>query len=196
MDKHNLPEGILWRRVYEISGGAWQPQGASWSNDAFAYYLSIACNHCEKPICVEVCPTRAIIKRPDGIVLIDAQRCIGCQYCSWACPYGALQYDPERGCMTKCTFCADLLEIGEPPACITACPLRALDFGERAELEARYGKTGNVFPLPHQALTEPALLIRPHQAAKQAIEGKARIANAEEINHAHLQSAPSGSQSA
>lgn len=191
MDKHNLPAGVLWRRVYEISGGAWQPQGASWVNDAFAYYLSISCNHCEKPICVEVCPTQALIKRQDGIVLIDERRCIGCQYCSWACPYGALQYDEGRGCMTKCTFCADLLDFGEPPACVAACPMRALNFGEREELEARYGKSPDLFPLPKPELTEPALSITPHQSAikikANGATGKARIANGEEITALHRQ---------
>lgn len=189
MDKHNLPAGVLWRRVYEISGGQWQRQGAGWVNDAFAYYLSISCNHCEKPICVEVCPTQALIKRLDGIVLIDEQRCIGCQYCSWACPYGALQYDEGQGYMTKCTFCADLLEIGEPPACVAACPVRALDFGEREELEARYDKAIDIFPLPNQALTEPALSITPHQAAiklkEKDLEGNTRITNGEEISNLH-----------
>lgn len=198
MDKHNLPAGVLWRRVYEISGGEWQPQGASWVNGAFAYYLSISCNHCEKPICVEVCPTQALIQRQDGIVLIDERRCIGCQYCSWACPYGALQFDEGRGCMTKCTFCADLLDVGEPPACVAACPMRVLDFGEREELEARHGKGIDVFPLPDQALTEPSLSITPHQAAiklkEKGMEIKAHIANGEEIANLQNPSLFPGSQ--
>jgi anaerobic dimethyl sulfoxide reductase subunit B (iron-sulfur subunit) len=186
-DKHNLEVGRLWRRVYEVAGGEWQRAGEAWLPQVFAYNLSIACNHCEKPICAEVCPTRAITKRADGIVLIDEMRCIGCKYCSWACPYGAPQYHATKGQMTKCTFCADYLDAGLPPACVAACPMRALDYGERAELEEhaeRYapGVTCQVvFPLPEAELTEPALLITPHKDALRAKDETACIANREEV---------------
>jgi anaerobic dimethyl sulfoxide reductase subunit B (iron-sulfur subunit) len=137
-DRHGLRVGLLWRRVYEVTGGTWTRRGEAWISSVFAYHVSLACNHCEQPICAEVCPTGATAKRADGIVLIDPDKCIGCRYCSWACPYGAPQYDAEAGRMTKCTFCAEDLGAGLPPSCVAACPLRALDFGERTELEARY----------------------------------------------------------
>jgi len=114
-DKHHLPVGLLWRRVYEVTGGGWTRSGAAWMSNVFAYNLSISCNHCERPICVEVCPTRAMHKRADGLVVVDQDRCMGCQYCSWACPYDAPQYDSASGHMTKCDFCADNLEAGLPP---------------------------------------------------------------------------------
>jgi anaerobic dimethyl sulfoxide reductase subunit B (iron-sulfur subunit) len=180
-DKHNLPLGVLWRRVYEVAGGGWTRSGAAWVSSVFAYNLSLACNHCQQPICAEVCPTRAITQRADGIVLIDPDRCIGCKYCSWACPYGAPQYDAEAGCMTKCTFCADNLDAGLPPACVAACPLRALDFGDRAELEARYGTVGVMYPLPEVRLTQPALVLTPHQDAARAAHEAAQIGNWEEV---------------
>ncbi|MBN2550632.1 MAG: dimethylsulfoxide reductase subunit B [Anaerolineales bacterium] len=179
-DKHDLPVGVLWRRVYEVSGGEWQQQEEAWITSAFAYNLSIACNHCARPICVEVCPAAAISKRPDGIVLIDERRCIGCKYCSWACPYGAPQYDPGLGILTKCDFCVDNIDAGLPPACVAACPMRVLDFGDLEELEERYGPGGNIFPLPAAELTEPALIVRPHQAALKAAS-QAEIANREEV---------------
>lgn len=162
-DRHGLRVGLLWRRVYEVVGGGWRRSGAAWVTDVHAYYLSLACNHCARPICVEVCPAGAIHRRDDGIVLLDPRQCIGCRYCEWACPYGAPQYDEEAGTMTKCTFCADLIDRGQPPACVAACPMRALDFGPRAELEARYGPLEAVDPLPADELTSPALVLTPPQ---------------------------------
>ena len=181
-DKHNLPVGLLWRRVYEVTGGGWTRRGEAWLSTVFAYNISLACNHCERPICVEVCPAAAITQRADGIVLIDEPKCLGCQVCSWACPYGAPQYDEKKGRMTKCTFCVDNLDAGLPPACVAACPLRALDFGDRAELEARYGTTCAVYPLPEADLTEPSLVLTSHQDATRAKNETAVMANREEVN--------------
>jgi anaerobic dimethyl sulfoxide reductase subunit B (iron-sulfur subunit) len=180
-DKHNLEVGRLWRRVYEVSGGGWQRQGQAWTTSAFAYNLSLACNHCAKPICLEVCPAAAIYKRSDGIVLIEEGKCIGCHYCSWACPYGAMQYDLMKGKMTKCTFCVDEIDAGRSPACVVACPLRALEFGDLADLEAKYGSLKGVYPMPLPELTEPALVITPHSSAAVAQARQGRIANREEV---------------
>ncbi|MFP4624857.1 MAG: DMSO/selenate family reductase complex B subunit, partial [Gemmatimonadota bacterium] len=164
-DKHDLPPGVLWRRVYEVVGGDWRRRGDAWSNDVFAYNVSVACNHCERPICAEVCPATAITRRADGIVLIDHDRCMGCRYCEWACPYGALQYHAAAGHMTKCTLCVDELERGRPPACVAACPLRVLELGDRDELMVGNGAGVPVHPLPDPALTGPALAVTPHPAA-------------------------------
>jgi anaerobic dimethyl sulfoxide reductase subunit B (iron-sulfur subunit) len=127
-DKNDLPLGVNWRRVYEVSGGSWQHIGDAWVTDVFAYNLSIACNHCVHPKCAGVCPTDAYVQRDDGIVYIDESKCIGCGYCSWACPYAVPQYNPELGHMTKCNFCMDNINAGLPPACVAACPLRVLDY--------------------------------------------------------------------
>jgi anaerobic dimethyl sulfoxide reductase subunit B len=175
--------------VYEVSGGGWRQEGAAWVSDAYAYNLSISCNHCEQPVCVEACPTTALYKRPDGLVLIDPQRCIGCKYCTWACPYGAPQYDPDYRVMTKCTGCDDYLEAGLPPACVAACPLRVLDFGDTQAMQARYsvndtGLVQSVAPLPEKGLTLPGLLIRPHRDVQRAAQGQPRLANLEEVHTA------------
>ena len=67
-----------------------------------------SCLHCEEPACVTVCPTGASYKREeDGIVLVNPDTCIGCKLCSWACPYGAREYDQTDGVMKKCTLCID-----------------------------------------------------------------------------------------
>ncbi len=184
-DKNNLEVGILWRRVYEVTGGGWKRRGAAWESSVFAYNVSLACNHCERPICKEVCPAGAYRARDDGVVVIDQDKCMGCKYCSWACPYGAPQYDAQAGCMSKCNFCFDLLDQNRPPACVAACPLRALDFGDRDALEARYGKDQLVFPLPEKDLTAPSWLLTPHRQAvwsdSDVEEAGVEIENLEEV---------------
>jgi len=96
-----------------------------------------SCLHCEDPPCVPVCPTGASYKRAeDGIVLVDYDKCIGCKYCSWACPYGARELDEGSKVMTKCTLCVDrvhsttLPEAERKPACVLACPTSARLFGD------------------------------------------------------------------
>jgi Fe-S-cluster-containing dehydrogenase component len=80
---------------------------ASYPNTQTVHFPK-SCLHCEDPPCVPVCPTGASYKRAeDGIVLVDYDKCIGCKYCSWACPYGAREFDEERKVMSKCTLCVD-----------------------------------------------------------------------------------------
>ncbi|MFH0991165.1 MAG: DMSO/selenate family reductase complex B subunit [bacterium] len=180
-DKNHLPMGVLWRRVYEVSGGGWEQSGAAWTHDVFAYTISLSCNHCEHPICVGICPTTALTKRDDGIVFIDAEKCMGCRYCSWACPYGALQFNEGTGQMTKCNFCMDRIDAGLPPSCVAACPMRVLDYGEQKDLEARYGDQSKIYPLPERRFTEPALCITPHRDSHRASVETASLANEEEV---------------
>jgi len=187
-DKNGLPAGVLWRKVIEISGGEWQATRNAWESTVFAYYLSLACNHCTHPKCAGVCPVDAFSVRPDGIVLLDGARCMGCGYCAWACPYAAPQYDEGRGVMTKCDFCFDKLEAGLPPTCVAACPLRVLDYAtlEQAEaLEAgqnlwQLAGSQHPFPLPNYSRTEPHLAIKSHRAMDSPLDKV--VANLEEIH--------------
>lgn len=96
-----------------------------------------SCLHCEEPPCVPVCPTGASYKRSDnGVVLVDYDKCIGCKYCSWACPYGVRELDAKQRIMKKCTLCIDrvtdnsLPEAERKPACVLACPTSARIFGD------------------------------------------------------------------
>jgi len=180
-DKNDLPVGQLWRRVYEVSGGGWKKQGAAWVSSVFAYNLSLSCNHCEDPVCAHNCPTQAIRKRDDGIVVIDQAACIGCKYCAWACPYGAPQFNPATGMMGKCDLCADYVDQGKNPSCVDACPMRVLDFGEYDELVAKYGDSGPVHPLPAPSITQPSIVLRAH---KNAGDANATVANVEELGDA------------
>jgi len=187
-DKNNLPPGVLLRRVMEVSGGTWLKAGTAWNNSVFAYNLSISCNHCVHPKCARICPTNAFRIREDGIVILDESKCMGCGYCAWGCPYGAPQFNPEAGHMTKCDFCFDNLEQGLPPACVAACPLRVLDYGDIARLpepsnsEIRLWEAPSdthPYPLPSFSHTQPRLAIKQHKAINTT--GEKHIANMEEI---------------
>ncbi|MCX6064695.1 MAG: dimethylsulfoxide reductase subunit B [Chloroflexi bacterium] len=177
-DKNHLPPEIIWRKVVQYGGGNWIPQGdIHVPNNLGIVSLSAACMHCDQPTCMQVCPTAAISKRSDGVVLIDQSKCIGCRYCQWACPYDAPRFDEAAGVMTKCTFCEDLLGKGENPACVDACVMRAIKFGEMDELRAKYGNVNAVEPLPEAKYTMPSLVITPHKHSQISGTGTGRILN-------------------
>ena len=126
-------------------------KGGKYPNPRVDIY-PVLCNQCDNPPCVAACPTGATYQRPDGIVLVDWEKCIGCRYCMATCPYSqrsliqleeTAQYNnptavppgntrstPPKGKVDKCTFCAHLVDKGQPPACVTACPADARIFGD------------------------------------------------------------------
>ena len=118
-EQNNNPPGVTWRRVGEIEGGDYP--------NVTRLHLSMACNHCLEPSCLEGCPVDAYTKLENGIVDHDAETCIGCQYCTWSCPYGVPQYHAERRVVTKCHMCVGRLADGELPACVSACPTSAIE---------------------------------------------------------------------
>jgi anaerobic dimethyl sulfoxide reductase subunit B (iron-sulfur subunit) len=131
------------------------------------YCLSITCNHCTTPACMAVCPVGAITKDPDsGIVTLDQSKCIGCKSCVGACPYGEPKYIDSQSVSGKCDSCKSLRDKGELPACVAACTMRALDFGDVDDLKSKYGVGGvnlvDELPiLPDDSLTGPNVLINP-----------------------------------
>ena len=118
-EQNNNPPTVKWRRVGEIEGGSYP--------HTHRLHISMSCNHCLEPSCLEGCPVDAYEKLPNGIVKHHADTCIGCQYCTWNCPYGVPQYHEERHIVTKCHLCVDRLEAGALPACVEACPTRAIE---------------------------------------------------------------------
>jgi DMSO reductase iron-sulfur subunit len=121
-EKNDLPPHLAFRKVGYIEGGSWP--------DVRRINISMACNHCEDPVCLKACPTRAYTKYAEyGAVLQDPDICFGCGFCTWVCPYNAPQLDPVNGQVEKCNMCVDRLEQGLKPACVAACLGNALEFG-------------------------------------------------------------------
>jgi len=97
-------------------------------------HLTLACNHCEQPSCLYGCPTGAYAKDTlTSAVIIDIEKCIGCSYCIWNCPYDAPKLNLNDGVIVKCNFCYSIIQEGGEPACTAACPTGSLRFGEIPE---------------------------------------------------------------
>lgn len=181
-DEKDTNIGIKYRRVYEYGGGNWQQNNGLWQNNTFAYYLSIACNHCAEPTCVQGCPTGAMHKRQeDGLVVVDQDVCVGCRYCEMRCPYGAPQFDPQKRVMSKCDGCYERVSQGLKPVCVDSCPQRALEFDDINVLREKYGNERDIAPLPDSSLTKPSIVINTHANAKKSGDTVGRILNPEEI---------------
>jgi molybdopterin-containing oxidoreductase family iron-sulfur binding subunit len=152
--EHNVPDipgnkniKWFWGASYEESFPT--EHGHYLSEEIEHREFPLLCNQCETPMCVKVCPTQATFQRPDGIVMMDFHRCIGCRYCMAGCPFGARSFnfqDPRpfikhfnphfptrmRGVVEKCNFCAERLAIGKMPMCVEAAG-GALVFGDLAD---------------------------------------------------------------
>lgn len=147
---HYAPEPMQWIQVYEndLPGGGTQ-------------FVPTPCQQCQNPPCCNVCPVGATFSTPEGVVLIDQNRCIGCRFCMAACPYDrrfvnwgtppqppeatAMHYNPEtqspaqRGTVMKCDFCPDMARAGRLPYCAQACPQQAIYYGDLEEDVATNG---------------------------------------------------------
>ena len=151
IEGHFAPEPMQWIEVYEqeLPGGGTQ-------------FIPTPCQHCENAPCVNVCPVAATFTSPDGMVLIDQERCIGCRICMEACPYdrrffnwgeppipqaaAAIKYDvqhqapAQKGTVMKCDFCADKARAGRLPCCAQSCPHKAIYYGDLEEDLATNGR--------------------------------------------------------
>ncbi len=148
-EKNDNPAHISFRSVGFVEGGTYP-----------AYQrlnISMACNHCDDPVCLKGCPTRAYTKFAEyGAVLQDPDICFGCGYCTWVCPYNAPQLDPVKGQVTKCNMCVDRLEVGLKPACVSACLGNALDFGVVENIPENRSQAKTEIPgFPRTDITHP-----------------------------------------
>ncbi|AFQ43450.1 4Fe-4S dicluster domain-containing protein [Desulfosporosinus meridiei] len=143
-NENSTPLNVNWRRVSSLKAGK---------------NISISCNHCESPECFRVCTRRAYVKRRDGIVMIDVNRCDGCMDCVSACPYNAPQFDIEKNKASKCTFCLPRREVGLLPACVNACHTGALS---TINME-QYPKdtVATIEGFPNIRLTKPSIRFYP-----------------------------------
>jgi Fe-S-cluster-containing dehydrogenase component/DMSO reductase anchor subunit len=136
------------RNIYTFNTGA--SSACAFTN------LSIACNHCETPVCLTGCPASALYREPGtGAVIVNDNKCIGCKYCQWNCPYDAPKYDVEKRTIGKCNLCHQRLIEEQLPACVSSCPSGALDYGELSD-----NSIENSFPwFPDKGLN-PAIGLR------------------------------------
>jgi len=127
--------GQFWMRQTEHIGGT-VPK-------VKMHYIPIPCQHCDEAPCIPACPIEnTIYKRDDGLVIIDPEKCTGCQACVDACPYDAIFFNESLNIAQKCTGCAHLLDGGEwkIPRCADACPTEAIKFGEEADFKDAIAK--------------------------------------------------------
>jgi DMSO reductase iron-sulfur subunit len=148
-EKNDLAPHLSFRSVGYVEGGTFP--------DFTRVNISMACNHCDDPVCLKGCPTGAYTKHAEyGAVLQDPDICFGCGYCTWVCPYNAPQLDPVAGNVQKCNMCVDRLEVGLKPACVSACLGNALDFGVIETTPENREQIKTQIPgFPHPEITHP-----------------------------------------
>ena len=149
-EQNNNDADIKWRRVGEMETGVFP--------EVSQLFNSMSCNHCIEPECLIGCPTESYIKLDNGIVFHDDDSCIGCQYCTWNCPYEVPVFNPDRGIVTKCHMCVDKLDVGETPSCVQACPAGAIEIevvNKDEWIKNDMDKVGVAPHLPDVSITKP-----------------------------------------
>jgi molybdopterin-containing oxidoreductase family iron-sulfur binding subunit len=154
--ENNLPDGNWWNRTLTVGGESMDTPSGEFPNVEMGF-VTLACQHCENPACVKVCPVGATYKdETTGIVMQDYDQCLGCRYCMVACPYTGVRVfnweEPkyaagfsvgsadipvhQKNVVEKCMFCSHRLAKGRLPACVEACPARARRFGDLNDPES------------------------------------------------------------
>ncbi|CAA7602594.1 4Fe-4S ferredoxin-type, iron-sulphur binding domain protein [Acididesulfobacillus acetoxydans] len=155
-----LAPGVFLRRVKEVElrrKGQW-----------VKYFLSSACHQCQNPECVRLCPEKALRKRKDGIVILDAGKCSGCGVCLQGCPFEAPVRDPETGRVLKCDFCYERVDEGLVPFCVEACPVNALRLIELSDEREENPEWVRRLPgVENVQLTHPSIRYYPLREGRQ-----------------------------
>ena len=126
---NGVQPGSFWCKTLRIGPNPVEG-GSGQFPDVYHYFLTVQCQHCENPECVHVCPTGASYVAADGTVQIDKQKCIGCQFCVMACPYGVRYLNEDEKVVEKCTLCQQRTNQGELPQCVSQCGGMARFFGD------------------------------------------------------------------
>jgi DMSO reductase iron-sulfur subunit len=160
-EKNDVPPHLAFRSVGFVEGGTYP--------NMQRLNISMACNHCDNPVCLKGCPTRAYTKFAEyGAVLQDPDICFGCGYCTWVCPYNAPQLDPVKGQVSKCNMCVDRLEVSLKPACAAACLGKALDFGVIENIpEGRSQAKSEIPGFPRTDITHPNIRFQQTRATQR-----------------------------
>lgn len=158
-DKNDLPIGTLFRNITSYETGEFPKPGA--------YHVSMSCNHCGNPACVAACASGAMYMHEDGFVMVDAELCDGCGACVTACPYSAPKI--VDGKANKCDTCVAIRANGNDPQCVSACIMRALEFGDIADLMAAHPDAVSITELACMPASEtvPGTLVTPKAFAKE-----------------------------
>lgn len=176
---NNLPKDVQFNRVHTVGGDSIDTAAGEYPKCTMSF-MPVQCQHCKKPACLDVCPTGATVKDEEtGIVSVDSELCIGCESCIKACPYEGVrtliknpeyyldvvvgEYDApphKAGTVEKCTFCKNLIDRDEVPACMQLCPGRARYWGDLDDPESAVSKAiegREVLLLQEDAGTEPSV---------------------------------------
>ncbi len=133
----------------------------------------VVCMHCESPTCAEVCPADAIKRTADGVVQSARKpRCIACNNCVLACPFGVPKMKTEFELMMKCDMCYDRSSAGLKPMCATVCPSQALFFGTQEEIERLRPRSVaiNRFQFGEQGIRTRVRMMVPREARPEYLE--------------------------
>ena len=159
-DWHNIDAGpVNWMQIHIIENGKFP--------NLFVAYMALPCFQCGNPPCVLACPVEAIMKRePDGIVIVDQEKCLGNRECHSlcfnACPWDVPQFShDENAKMQKCNLCLDRLEQGQQAICVEACPMYALDVGPMDQLKAKYGDVVEAEGFSYSERFKPSVTFKP-----------------------------------
>lgn len=164
--ENNVDLDVFWNRMNAVG-----PVGDYPNMDYF--FMAKQCQHCKDPECVKVCPTKATYQTDDGIMLIDHDKCYGCQYCIWACPYGVRTLNPKTHMVEKCILCAHRLEQGLAPACVVSCEGNCRFFGDindpQSDIAKYYARNAErAFRIHPELGTDPSVIyLKPRKGASR-----------------------------
>lgn len=150
--ENSVPEGFFRSWVVEADKGNYP--------NVTRVKLPRLCNQCESAPCEHVCPVKATHRDVGGVVVVDAEKCIGCRYCISACPYDARFLDPKKGIAEKCDLCLNRIQAGLMPACVSTCVAHARFFGDLNDAQSEVS----------QLMAEnPSQVLRPDLGTKPSV---------------------------